>query len=54
MSDILRNMQVMSNQEAVDIVKNMKDPQAAAKRLTMEALTRKSKDDISCIVIRFG
>ncbi|KAL1547887.1 protein-serine/threonine phosphatase [Salvia divinorum] len=45
---------VMSNQEAVDVVKNIKDPQAAAKRLTTEALTRKSKDDISCIVIRFG
>jgi hypothetical protein len=46
-------MQVMKNQEAVDLVKSIKDPQAAAKRLTTEALTRKSKDDISCIVIRF-
>ncbi|KAK4483725.1 hypothetical protein RD792_010927, partial [Penstemon davidsonii] len=45
---------VMSNQEAVDMVRSMKDPQAAAKRLTTEALARKSKDDISCIVIRFG
>ncbi|XP_051132098.1 probable protein phosphatase 2C 44 [Andrographis paniculata] len=45
---------VMSNQEAVDLVRHIKDPQAAAKRLTTEALTRKSKDDISCIVIRFG
>ncbi|KAL3533161.1 hypothetical protein ACH5RR_006682 [Cinchona calisaya] len=45
---------VIKNQEAVDIVKSIKDPQAAAKRLTTEALTRKSKDDISCIVIRFG
>ncbi|XP_044464044.1 probable protein phosphatase 2C 44 [Mangifera indica] len=45
---------VMKNQEAVDIVKPIKDPQAAAKRLTTEALARKSKDDISCIVIRFG
>ncbi|XP_050218184.1 probable protein phosphatase 2C 44 [Mercurialis annua] len=45
---------VMDNQEAVDLVKHIKDPQAAAKRLTTEALTRKSKDDISCIVIRFG
>lgn len=45
---------VMSNQEAVEMVKSIKDPQAAAKRLTSEALTRKSKDDISCIVIRFG
>ena len=46
-------MQVMKNQEAVDLVKSIKDPQAAAKRLTTEALARKSKDDISCIVIRF-
>ncbi|KAL5772716.1 hypothetical protein ACOSP7_012331 [Xanthoceras sorbifolium] len=45
---------VMKNQEAVDIVKPIKDSQAAAKRLTTEALARKSKDDISCIVIRFG
>ncbi|KAL8040128.1 hypothetical protein ABFX02_10G078600 [Erythranthe guttata] len=45
---------VMNNQEAVDMVKHVKDPQAAAKRLTAEALARKSKDDISCIVIRFG
>ncbi|KAL3642859.1 hypothetical protein CASFOL_013674 [Castilleja foliolosa] len=44
---------VMNNQEAVDIVRPIKNPQAAAKRLTTEALTRKSKDDISCIVIRF-
>ncbi|XP_066343790.1 probable protein phosphatase 2C 44 [Miscanthus floridulus] len=44
---------VMKNQEAVDLVKSIKDPQAAAKKLTTEALARKSKDDISCIVIRF-
>lgn len=44
----------MKNQEAVDLVKSVKDPQAAAKRLSMEAVGRKSKDDISCIVIRFG
>ncbi|KAK9076827.1 hypothetical protein SSX86_005161 [Deinandra increscens subsp. villosa] len=45
---------VMSNHEAVEMVKSIKDPLAAAKRLTTEALARKSKDDISCIVIRFG
>lgn len=45
---------VMKNEEAVNLVKSIKDPQAAAKRLTTEALARKSKDDISCIVIRFG
>lgn len=45
--------QVMGNQEAVDIARKIKDPQKAAKRLTAEALKRDSKDDISCVVVRF-
>lgn len=45
--------QVMANQEAVDIARKIKDPQKAAKRLTAEALKRDSKDDISCVVVRF-
>uniref|UniRef100_A0A1D1YDN2 protein-serine/threonine phosphatase n=1 Tax=Anthurium amnicola TaxID=1678845 RepID=A0A1D1YDN2_9ARAE len=44
---------VMTNEEAVDSIKTMKDAQAAAKHLTEEALSRKSKDDISCIVVTF-
>lgn len=44
---------VMSNQDAVDSVRSIKDSHAAAKHLTDEALLRKSKDDISCIVVRF-
>ncbi|RYR17515.1 hypothetical protein Ahy_B03g062227 isoform C [Arachis hypogaea] len=44
---------VMGNQEAVDIAKRIKDPQRAAKQLATEALNRDSKDDISCIVVRF-
>lgn len=44
---------VMSNQEAVDTIKKIKDPQKAAKHLVEEALNRQSKDDISCIVVRF-
>ncbi|KAB1206894.1 putative protein phosphatase 2C 10 [Morella rubra] len=44
---------VMANQEAVDIAKKSKDPQKAAKQLVAEALKRESKDDISCIVVRF-
>ncbi|XP_047950163.1 probable protein phosphatase 2C 9 [Salvia hispanica] len=44
---------VMSNQESVDIAKKIKDPQKAAKQLAAEALNRESKDDISCIVVRF-
>ncbi|XP_075509603.1 putative protein phosphatase 2C 44 [Primulina tabacum] len=45
---------VISNQEAVDMVRDVEDPQAAAKYLTTKALERKSKDDISCVVVRFG
>ncbi|XP_060198884.1 probable protein phosphatase 2C 9 isoform X1 [Lycium barbarum] len=44
---------VMSNQEAVDIARRIKDPQKAAKQLIAEALKRDSKDDISCVVVRF-
>jgi len=45
--------QVMSNQEAVDSIRQIKDAQAAAKHLIEEAVSKKSKDDISCIVVRF-
>ncbi|CAN1230899.1 Probable protein phosphatase 2C 58 [Linum perenne] len=44
---------VMSNQEAVDSIKTVKDAKTAAHQLIEEALARKSKDDISCIVVRF-
>ncbi|KAH7833065.1 hypothetical protein Vadar_002801 [Vaccinium darrowii] len=44
---------VLANQEAVDIAKKIKDPQKAAKQIVVEALNRESKDDISCIVVRF-
>jgi len=43
----------MSNQEAVDAIKDIKDARSAAKHLTEEALNRRSSDDISCIVVRF-
>lgn len=43
----------MANQEAVDIALKIKDPQKAAKQLIAEALKRESRDDISCIVVRF-
>lgn len=46
-------IQVMENQEAVDIARKYRDPQKAAKQLTAEALMRESKDDISCVVVRF-
>ncbi|KAI3525569.1 hypothetical protein L2E82_01822 [Cichorium intybus] len=44
---------VMSNQEAVDVAIKIRDPQKAAKQLAVEALNKESKDDISCIVVRF-
>ncbi|XVE50200.1 hypothetical protein DITRI_Ditri01bG0142800 [Diplodiscus trichospermus] len=44
---------VISNQEAVDAIRNIKDAQSAAKHLAEEAVKRKSTDDISCIVVRF-
>ncbi|KAG6475188.1 hypothetical protein ZIOFF_064406 [Zingiber officinale] len=43
---------VMSNEEAVDIARKSKDPQAAARLLTMAAVNRVSKDDISCMVVQ--
>lgn len=43
----------MSNQEAADSIRNIKDARSAAKHLTEEALSRNSKDDISCIVVKF-
>lgn len=43
----------MSNQEAVDAIKDIKDPRAAAKHLADEAVVKKSKDDISCVVVKF-
>ncbi|KAI7744214.1 hypothetical protein M8C21_019461 [Ambrosia artemisiifolia] len=44
---------VMTNQEAVNLAIKIRDPQKAAKQLALEALNRESKDDISCIVVRF-
>ncbi|KAI3890160.1 hypothetical protein MKW92_037131 [Papaver armeniacum] len=44
---------VMSNQAAVDCIKDIDDTKEAAESLVQEALDRGSKDDISCIVIIF-
>ncbi|XVF18802.1 hypothetical protein REPUB_Repub11eG0054600 [Reevesia pubescens] len=44
---------VMSNQEAVDAIMNIKDARSAAKHLTEEAVKRNSTDDISIIVVKF-
>ncbi|KAK8507232.1 hypothetical protein V6N12_008576 [Hibiscus sabdariffa] len=45
--------EVMKNQEAVNLIRHLEDPQEAAECLTKEALTRMSKSNISCIIIRF-
>lgn len=44
---------VMSNQEAIDCIKDAKNAQEASEKLIEEALSRNSKDDISCIVCIF-
>lgn len=43
----------MTNQEAVESIRHIKDANVAAKRLIDEAVSRRSTDDISCIVVRF-
>ncbi|KAL0551188.1 hypothetical protein IC582_010274 [Cucumis melo] len=45
--------EVMKNQEAVNLIRHMEDPQEAAECLAKEAFTRMSKSSISCLVIRF-
>ncbi|KAK9829329.1 hypothetical protein WJX72_005218 [[Myrmecia] bisecta] len=44
---------VISNQDAVTLIKDIKDPEKAAKALTDEAYCRGSNDNISCVVVRF-
>ena len=42
-----------SDQEAVDHVRSIQDPQAASKALVDHALARFSTDNLSCMVVRF-
>ncbi|KXZ52830.1 hypothetical protein GPECTOR_8g213 [Gonium pectorale] len=44
---------VMTNQEAVTLIRDVTDAEKAAKRITEEALNRGSNDNISCVVVRF-
>lgn len=44
---------VCSDQEAVDLVRNIQDPQAASKALVDHALARFSTDNLSCMIVRF-
>lgn len=44
---------VCSDQEAVDLIRGVHDPQAASKSLVDHALARFSTDNLSCMVVRF-
>lgn len=44
---------VCSDQEAVDLVRNIHDPTAASKLLVEHALSRFSTDNLSCMIVRF-
>ncbi|KAF2029238.1 protein phosphatase-like protein 2C [Setomelanomma holmii] len=44
---------VCSDQEAVDLVRHIQDPQEASKKLVDYALARFSTDNLSCMVVRF-
>ncbi|KAF7830382.1 putative protein phosphatase 2C 59 [Senna tora] len=44
---------VVSNEEAVGMVKPIENAEEAAKRLTQEAYQRGSADNITCVVVRF-
>lgn len=44
---------VCSDQEAVDLVRGIQDPQAASKTLVDHALARFSTDNLSCMIVRF-
>lgn len=44
---------VIENQAAVDFIRRTKDPKIAAKQLIDYAIRENSKDDISCVVVRF-
>ncbi|GAY60747.1 hypothetical protein CUMW_204450 [Citrus unshiu] len=45
--------EVMKNQEAVSLIRHIGDAQEAAECLAKEALTRMSRSNISCVVVRF-
>ena len=45
---------VCSDQEAVDLVRNLVDPTTAAKELVDHALARFSTDNLSCMIVRFN
>ncbi|KAF7127204.1 hypothetical protein RHSIM_Rhsim11G0075200 [Rhododendron simsii] len=44
---------VLSNKDAVTIVQDIKDAEAASRKLIQEAYARGSSDNITCVVVRF-
>ncbi|KAL5714606.1 protein-serine/threonine phosphatase [Ranunculus cassubicifolius] len=44
---------VVSNKEAVEMVQDISDAEAASKKLVQEAYARGSSDNITCVVVRF-
>ncbi|KAJ6673860.1 ALPHABET ISOFORM E-RELATED [Salix viminalis] len=44
---------VVTNEEAVEMIKPITDPEQAAKRLLQEAYQRGSADNITCVVVHF-
>ncbi|GER26062.1 protein phosphatase 2C family protein [Striga asiatica] len=52
-SDGLWKVKVMSSEEAVGCIQGLKDEQESAEKLIEEALSRESKDYISCVVVMF-
>ncbi|XP_059448711.1 putative protein phosphatase 2C-like protein 44 [Corylus avellana] len=46
--------EVMNDQEAVLLIRDIDDPRIAAEYLANEALNRRSKSRISCLIIRFN
>ncbi|KAL3339783.1 hypothetical protein AABB24_028412 [Solanum stoloniferum] len=44
---------VLSNEETVTLVQDIKDAEAASRRLIEEAYSRGSSDNITCVVVRF-
>nr|ABK22639.1 unknown [Picea sitchensis] len=45
---------VISNEDAVSLVKSIEDPEAAARKLTETAYAKGSADNITCVVVRFN
>jgi len=49
---ILQLWDVCSDQEAVDLVRSIPDPQEASKKLVDHALSQFSSDNLSCMIVR--